>query len=36
MIGGTSGTCGSTGSAYLRTRLDLKYYPLLWELRSVL
>jgi tryptophan 2,3-dioxygenase len=36
MIGGKTGTGGSTGSAYLRTRLDLKYYPLLWELRSVL
>jgi tryptophan 2,3-dioxygenase len=36
MIGAKSGTGGSTGAAYLRTRLDLKYYPLLWELRSVL
>jgi tryptophan 2,3-dioxygenase len=36
MIGSKSGTGGSTGSAYLRTRLDLKYYPLLWELRSEL
>jgi tryptophan 2,3-dioxygenase len=36
MIGGKTGTGGSTGSAYLRTRLDLKYYPLLWELRSAL
>jgi tryptophan 2,3-dioxygenase len=36
MIGAKSGTGGSTGAAYLRTRLDLKYYPLLWELRSAL
>jgi tryptophan 2,3-dioxygenase len=36
MIGAKSGTGGSTGSAYLRSRLDLKYYPLLWELRSSL
>jgi tryptophan 2,3-dioxygenase len=36
MIGGKTGTGGSTGSAYLRTRLDLKYYPLLWGLRSAL
>jgi tryptophan 2,3-dioxygenase len=36
MIGSKTGTGGSTGSTYLRGRLDLKYYPLLWELRSVL
>ena len=36
MIGGKTGTGGSTGAAYLRTRLDLKYYPLLWDLRSAL
>jgi tryptophan 2,3-dioxygenase len=36
MIGSKTGTGGSTGSAYLRTRLDLKYYPLLWDLRSSL
>ena len=36
MIGSKTGTGGSTGAAYLRGRLDLKYYPLLWELRSVL
>jgi tryptophan 2,3-dioxygenase len=36
MIGAKTGTGGSTGSTYLRSRLDLKYYPLLWELRSVL
>jgi len=36
MIGSRTGTGGSTGSAYLRGRLELKYYPLLWELRSAL
>ena len=36
MIGSKTGTGGSTGAAYLRSRLELKYYPLLWELRSVL
>jgi tryptophan 2,3-dioxygenase len=36
MIGGKSGTGGSSGAAYLRGRLDLRYYPLLWEVRSVL
>lgn len=36
MIGGRSGTGGSTGATYLRSRLDLKYYPVLWELRSAL
>ena len=36
MIGAKTGTGGSTGSTYLRSRLDLKYYPLLWELRSTL
>ena len=36
MIGAKTGTGGSTGSTYLRGRLDLKYYPLLWELRSAL
>jgi tryptophan 2,3-dioxygenase len=36
MIGSKTGTGGSTGAAYLRTRLDLKYYPLLWGLRSAL
>jgi tryptophan 2,3-dioxygenase len=32
MIGAKTGTGGSTGAEYLRNRLDLKYYPLLWEL----
>ena len=36
MIGSKTGTGGSTGSTYLRSRLDLKYYPLLWDLRSAL
>jgi tryptophan 2,3-dioxygenase len=36
MIGSRTGTGGSTGSTYLRSRLDLKYYPILWDLRSVL
>jgi tryptophan 2,3-dioxygenase len=36
MIGSKSGTGGSSGSAYLRSRLPLQYYPLLWELRSEL
>ena len=36
MIGARTGTGGSTGAEYLRSRLDLKYYPLLWELRSLL
>ena len=34
MIGGKSGTGGSSGSAYLRGRLPLQYYPLLWDVRS--
>jgi tryptophan 2,3-dioxygenase len=33
-IGTKSGTGGSSGSPYLRGRLGLHYYPLLWELRS--
>ncbi len=36
MIGTKTGTGGSTGADYLRTRLPLRYYPLLWELRSEL
>jgi tryptophan 2,3-dioxygenase len=36
MIGSKTGTGGSSGAAYLRTRLPLRYYPLLWELRSEL
>ena len=34
MIGAKSGTGGSSGAAYLRSRLSLQYFPLLWELRS--
>src|SRR5262249_4806752 len=33
-IGVKSGTGGSSGSPYLRTRLDLRFYPELWELRA--
>jgi tryptophan 2,3-dioxygenase len=36
MIGSKSGTGGSSGSTYLRGRLPLRYYPLLWGLRSEL
>jgi tryptophan 2,3-dioxygenase len=35
-IGTKSGTGGSTGAPYLRKRLDLRFYPELWELRSAL
>ena len=35
-IGTKSGTGGSTGAPYLRSRLGLHYFPLLWELRSQL
>ncbi len=33
-IGTRSGTGGSSGGPYLRSRLPLRYYPLLWELRD--
>jgi tryptophan 2,3-dioxygenase len=33
-IGLKSGTGGSSGGPYLRTRLDMRFYPELWELRS--
>jgi len=36
MIGAKSGTGGSSGATYLRGRLPMQYYPLLWELRSAL
>jgi tryptophan 2,3-dioxygenase len=36
MIGRKSGTGGSSGAGYLRSRLGLRYYPLLWDLRSAL
>ena len=35
-IGTKSGTGGSTGAPYLRARLDLRFYPELWDLRSYL
>jgi len=34
MIGTKTGTGGSAGADYLRTRLDMRYFPVLWELRS--
>ncbi|PZS29772.1 MAG: tryptophan 2,3-dioxygenase [Pseudonocardiales bacterium] len=33
-IGTKSGTGGSTGAPYLRGRLDLRFFPELWELRT--
>ena len=36
MIGTKPGTGGSSGANYLRSRLDLRYYPLLWNLRTTL
>ena len=33
-IGTKSGTGGSTGAPYLRSRLGLHYFPMLWELRT--
>jgi tryptophan 2,3-dioxygenase len=35
-IGTKSGTGGSTGAPYLRSRLGLQYFPLLWNLRNEL
>jgi tryptophan 2,3-dioxygenase len=35
-IGGKTGTGGSTGVEYLRSRVDIRYYPELWALRSAL
>ena len=35
-IGYKPGTGGSTGTSYLRSRRDLRYYPMLWELRTAL
>jgi tryptophan 2,3-dioxygenase len=35
-IGTKSGTGGSTGAPYLRSRVPIRYYPLLWELRDSL
>ena len=33
-IGTKSGTGGSTGAPYLHGRVQIRYYPLLWELRD--
>ncbi|HEY2673294.1 MAG TPA: tryptophan 2,3-dioxygenase family protein [Rugosimonospora sp.] len=33
-IGTKAGTGGSAGGAYLRSRIELRFYPELWELRS--
>jgi tryptophan 2,3-dioxygenase len=33
-IGSKTGTGGSTGASYLKTTLDKRFYPELWELRS--
>lgn len=33
-IGTKAGTGGSAGGAYLRSRVELRFYPELWELRS--
>ncbi len=35
-IGGKTGTGGSTGVTYLRSTLDKRFYPDLWDLRSYL
>jgi len=35
-IGGKTGTGGSTGAGYLRTTLEKRFYPELWDLRSYL
>lgn len=35
-IGSKTGTGGSTGAAYLRSTLDKRFYPDLWDLRSYL
>jgi tryptophan 2,3-dioxygenase len=35
-IGTKRGTGGSAGGAYLRPRVELRFYPELWELRSQL
>jgi tryptophan 2,3-dioxygenase len=33
-IGTKAGTGGSAGGAYLRSRIELRFYPELWEMRS--
>jgi len=35
-IGTKSGTGGSSGAPYLRSRLQMRFYPLLWEMRGAL
>jgi tryptophan 2,3-dioxygenase len=35
-IGGKTGTGGSGGAAYLKTTLDKRFFPALWELRNTL
>ncbi|HEV2362125.1 MAG TPA: tryptophan 2,3-dioxygenase family protein, partial [Acidimicrobiales bacterium] len=35
-IGTKSGTGGSSGAPYLRARVGIRYFPLLWDLRSTL
>jgi tryptophan 2,3-dioxygenase len=35
-IGGKTGTGGSSGAAYLKTTLDKRFFPELWELRNSL
>ena len=35
-IGSKTGTGGSTGASYLRTTIDKRFYPELWDLRSYL
>ena len=35
-IGSKTGTGGSTGARYLRSTLDKRFYPELWDLRSYL
>jgi tryptophan 2,3-dioxygenase len=35
-IGGKTGTGGSSGAQYLRTTLDKRFYPELWDVRSLL
>ncbi|HKG21830.1 MAG TPA: tryptophan 2,3-dioxygenase family protein, partial [Blastocatellia bacterium] len=36
MIGSKSGTGGSEGAAYLKTTIERKFFPDLWDLRSYL
>jgi tryptophan 2,3-dioxygenase len=35
-IGSKTGTGGTAGVSYLRSTLDKRFYPELWELRSYL